>query len=200
MSWTEANRHRKMSDMYRRFDLVWEENDQKVGYKTVVECSIDLEILPDHVKMHVVKNSGVHFLEPRPALRRNMDLMWWEEESNQWVGFAGVVNSRVDPARLPAALKELVRTPDDVRKIPHQYIPLPEMFNPSYARSSQSIGAEVASKSDPKQTWNGLNGTFTSTFPTTPSHHGGLNCSMTKHPVIKGPSFGTTPFFESRIT
>ena len=189
-----------MSSLYQRYDLIWEENGEQVGYKMVVECHVDLDVMPENVRHHIVRDSGVKYIVPRPALRKSLDLVWWEEEEDQWVGFTGIINSRVDPAKLPSELREIVKTHEEVRKLPHRIIDTTEVLNPSYARSSQRIGADVTTKSDPKATWKGLNGTFTSTFPATPSHYGGLNCSTTRHTVTRGPSFGTTPFFESRIT
>eukprot|EP01059_Diplonema_ambulator_P001916 TRINITY_DN11578_c0_g1_i1.p1 TRINITY_DN11578_c0_g1~~TRINITY_DN11578_c0_g1_i1.p1 ORF type:complete len:206 (+),score=40.23 TRINITY_DN11578_c0_g1_i1:43-618(+) len=191
-----------MSLRYQRYDLVWEEDGRLVGYKQVVDCGVDADAVPDEVRRCLMKNSGAEFLQPRPALKKPMDLVWGEGDG--LVGYKEVISSRLDPEKLPMSLSNFVRPSAVTSAQPHTYLTLLDNVNPSYSATSKQIGYKVTeqphAKHDPTQTWTGLQGKFTSTFPTAPGRSGSLNTTMDKHPAMKGPSFAATPYFEPRIT
>ena len=197
---------RSIALAHTKYDLVWEEDGRSVGYKCVVESGVDASALPPALREAVVKDSAAAFLQPRPALKRPLDLVWEPEEGGGGgrVGFKAAVNSRVDPARLPPFLRACVLCQEDTAQGPHEYLPYPSARNPVYSRTSENIGACVGEVTPPKldrtQVWAGLTGQFTSTFPSEPARSGSLNCSMNRHVVTKGPTFGTTPYFEPRAT
>ena len=193
-----------MSTTYTKYDFVWEEEGELVGYKSVIESGVDVDVISDGaLRQHLMKNSGVHYVQPRPALKKPFDLVW--EVDGVWRGFLGAVNSRLDPARLPAELAVYFKPTRETESLPHEYCSYAESENPIYQRTSQMLGDSVTtvtpSKLDQSQVWTGLSGKFTATFPSTGAiHSGSLNCSMNRHSVTKGPSFGTTPYFEPRAT
>eukprot|EP01063_Lacrimia_lanifica_P027552 TRINITY_DN3883_c0_g4_i1.p1 TRINITY_DN3883_c0_g4~~TRINITY_DN3883_c0_g4_i1.p1 ORF type:complete len:188 (+),score=74.20 TRINITY_DN3883_c0_g4_i1:73-636(+) len=187
-----------MSSLYKKYDLVWEMDGKLVGYKAVVDC-VDVSLVPEDLHRHLVRDSTAEYLQPLPALKRNYDLLW--EGAGGMEGFNAVVSSRVDLGKLPMILTAHVVPQSDALPRPtfHSW----DSANPLYSKTSQLIGHKIeqtkAPHSDETQSWHGLSGKFTSHFPD-PGRYGGLNCSMNKNAVTKGPSFGTTPYYEARAT
>ncbi|KAJ9469740.1 hypothetical protein DIPPA_06264 [Diplonema papillatum] len=192
-----------MSQQYKRYDLVWNDGGERKGYKLAVEYTVDMSLVPSEVQELLERDAqGVTWVDPLPALKQNFDLVW--EEDGRLVGFEGVVSSKVNVPKLPAAVSRYIRPTDLVKGQPHSYHTRLPLKNHMYTKTSQLIGLQAECsypKNDTTQPWNGLNGKFTNTFPGGQSmSNTALNCSMTRHSVTKGPSFGTTPYFEGRIT
>lgn len=182
----------------RNMDLVWSDPAKPgafLAFKGAAKSRFARRDIPAHIRGHFAYADEMSDMTVKACVARSAFLsplcIVWADEAGQAKGFRGVISQNIERAQLPEALRNAIMPEDDAVKAfgAIEWLPLEEVYNPTYQKSSQSFGVGAQQSAENVLTlkrkvyqgdncglaWHGHTGKFTDGFNGGPYKFSGLN-------------------------